>query len=72
VQKNDALIDKLVKYFTSQKSPETTFETPQMDIRYSCVRHWSRVWNLPSRIWEEKKPPESEKWNPFWERRRRN
>lgn len=35
---------------TSQKSPVIRFEVPCIDMRYSRMRHWSRVWNLPSRI----------------------
>lgn len=35
---------------TSQKSPVICLEIPCIDMRYSRMRHWSRVWNLPSRI----------------------
>lgn len=41
---------------TSRKSVVIWPEIPCRDILYSRIRHWSRVWNLPSRIWASKKP----------------
>lgn len=39
-------------HHTSEKSVLICPDIPWRDIRYSRIRHWSRVWNLPSRIWK--------------------
>ena len=45
-------IKKIIRrMYTLKKSLETWLDIPCSDIRYSRIKHWSRVWNLPSRIW---------------------